>query len=818
MELRQSVNISLEEIPKGVYISGDTATIHKLADGSLIPSGSFTVVGIGVGIDIATFDFSVDGAAFVPILPAGVTFADDIVTINPPAVTFKTLSIRASAEDTAYRAVFTITVTEDGGSPITIDFSIQTLLIPVINNTPNLSTSAFNFIVKQGANMLQYLKPPYVAANTYSVQVISATGVTGFSLPSGDITGEVSVPAITGLSLDIANVELQFIIWDSKLNQHVINKTITYRKVRDGNDGPGNQSIYSPGNTYPSTPTGDNPEGWQTYPLEPTASQLYVFVSTRTRPIGGVWSAWSSPVMYLKYVTDGENGVDGNSFLVRFKRTMDKPATPSQGDLFPEGWHDRPDYTVENDAVLEPYIEGDWAKQVDGYFMSKPLLDEFGVPITPSSTICRLNFKTNKANAQVKVYLKSSSEFGYDFLYAGQLDQVFSTSNYKKRISGEATDIATYTVANIGLHYIELVYMKDASASAGTDAGYFKIDSYVGKIWRTTCAITGGVASAWSDPDIYADTTQKQVVPYPAGKYLQDVTYTRTELAAPFVEYGNYVYILDKIGSFTNVDPVLDIANSGGIWRLFEKIPYLFADMFVAQFGKIGSGVFKDYKLISQYGVNNDGTIGNRYYEPNFLPNIAIDFLNGLISIGKNWRFGMKDGYGVLEYYDNDGKFLYDLGPNGLKDMEVREASWTKVTDLIYLGTDYTTILTTSAIKTKYKRPLDQTTTTYWRYTSKMVAGVNQDPTNDGKVFVSASLTANKLDGILCMKRTPMIYRDYGTSDYTVPDDLHSSNETFYTSSVYTIYMSQLIPYSSGVRNTGFFNAYWSEKYIPINE
>ena len=31
-----------------------------------------------------------------------------------------------------------------------------------------------------------------------------------------------------------------------------------------------------------------------------------------------------------------------------------------------------------------------------------------------------------------------------------------------------------------------------------------------------------------------------------------------------------------------------------------------------------------------------------------------------------NIRFGLKNGYAVMEYYDNDGNFLYDLGPNGI--------------------------------------------------------------------------------------------------------------------------------------------------------
>lgn len=41
-----------------------------------------------------------------------------------------------------------------------------------------------------------------------------------------------------------------------------------------------------------------------------------------------------------------------------------------------------------------------------------------------------------------------------------------------------------------------------------------------------------------------------------------------------------------------------------------------------------------------------------------------------------NIMFGVNsDGYAVLSYYDNDGKFLYDLGPNGITAKSVNESS-----------------------------------------------------------------------------------------------------------------------------------------------
>ena len=41
-----------------------------------------------------------------------------------------------------------------------------------------------------------------------------------------------------------------------------------------------------------------------------------------------------------------------------------------------------------------------------------------------------------------------------------------------------------------------------------------------------------------------------------------------------------------------------------------------------------------------------------------------------------NIRFGLKNGFAVMEYYDNDGVLLYDLGPQGIVKIENRPSEW----------------------------------------------------------------------------------------------------------------------------------------------
>ena len=57
-----------------------------------------------------------------------------------------------------------------------------------------------------------------------------------------------------------------------------------------------------------------------------------------------------------------------------------------------------------------------------------------------------------------------------------------------------------------------------------------------------------------------------------------------------------------------------------------------------------------------------------------------VNIKDGLISIFNssntcNIRFGLKDGYMVMSYYNNDGQLLYDLGPKGLDFAQIQGGS-----------------------------------------------------------------------------------------------------------------------------------------------
>ena len=86
----------------------------------------------------------------------------------------------------------------------------------------------------------------------------------------------------------------------------------------DGIDGTSYQTIYTrnnsatlaPNTPYSSVNDDDIPEGWTKAPLGTTSELSAEWVSKREKH-GGVWGAYSAPALYTKYVTDGEQGIQG---------------------------------------------------------------------------------------------------------------------------------------------------------------------------------------------------------------------------------------------------------------------------------------------------------------------------------------------------------------------------------------------------------------------------------------------------------------------------------------------------------------------------
>ena len=175
-----------------------------------------------------------------------------------------------------------------------------------------------------------------------------------------------------------------------------------------------------------------------------------------------------------------------------------------------------------------------------------------------------------------------------------------------------------------------------------------------------------------------------------------------------------------------------------------------------------------------------------------------------------NIRFGIKDGYAVMEYFDNDGNFLYDLGPNGITALRVREESWTPV-KLVYLGTSFSNVLTNPTVRTKMRTSSQQTESTFQRYIAKIVGGVKDDPdNNDGKLFNTYTLSSGFINNGVYMKKTGdsnLMYITNNTGVRIYPPGIQADNEAVYD--IAPIYSVQMIQYFNGVV-IATANAYWN--------
>ena len=211
-----------------------------------------------------------------------------------------------------------------------------------------------------------------------------------------------------------------------------------------------------------------------------------------------------------------------------------------------------------------------------------------------------------------------------------------------------------------------------------------------------------------------------------------------------------------------------------------------------------GSSKFTDTEIT---GTVTAGGVGSARTEIN---DAGVQIFNALNIM--NIRFGLKNGYAVMEYYDNDGQLLYDLGPNGISEIEVREESWTEV-KLHSLSTSsfgYAEALSKPEV---YKNGASYPTT-YYRYNSKIVAGVYQDPTNDGKIFPSQDKEGATITGIFCAATNGHFH---GIAGGPYPSDYHPDNPAIQWTSSYTIWSQPLLVYNGGVEIIGKrYSAYWT--------
>lgn len=138
----------------------------------------------------------------------------------------------------------------------------------------------------------------------------------------------------------------------------------------------------------------------------------------------------------------------------------------------------------------------------------------------------------------------------------------------------------------------------------------------------------------------YLKTGRRGMLPYPAGEWTAEATYTATENVAPYVLRNGTYYVMNKVGSVKGLDPQTDYGKNGqqATWIPFEEYKAVYVELLMARLGLIGKSVFWDNYTFSQKGVDDKGQPSDQYQNfeaGTFTPNILIDWVEGTIRLLK---------------------------------------------------------------------------------------------------------------------------------------------------------------------------------------
>ena len=263
------------------------------------------------------------------------------------------------------------------------------------------------------------------------------------------------------------------------------------------------------------------PSGFSIYYSKDGSQTLYNYsygTSLNIASFGASVSFWlksggvtvdAETIPILRDGTDGDAGDDGQNgtFLKQiFVQSDSRPTTPDS-DTIPVGWSENNDF---GELVILDY-EGVFFLE-DGARRS---------PRSPEHSTThkdKLRFTTSIPNQTITLSVIVSSETSYDCAYIGYIDDEVTTSKYHDKLSGEKSVAISQVALIAGEHYIEIMYSKDGSGSAGQDMVKYKVANS-NTIWVSSAQATYDkeakkwIYGTWSQPSRYlADTPDVEYI------------------------------------------------------------------------------------------------------------------------------------------------------------------------------------------------------------------------------------------------------------------------------------------------------------------
>ena len=158
-------------------------------------------------------------------------------------------------------------------------------------------------------------------------------------------------------------------------------------------------------------------------------------------------------------------------------------------------------------------------------------------------------------------------------------------------------------------------------------------------------------------------------LPYPAGIFQSDVSYTATKDKTPIVYYkvGKTFYVMNKVATVKGLNPADDYAKNGNnaTWIPFENYKAVFTEILMAEFAKLASAVFWGDYMFSQYGRDSEGKLTEDYSqfgESGFSPRLQINFKTGDIFCESLTTKGANYNKLIPAEYDDRGIYITNWG------------------------------------------------------------------------------------------------------------------------------------------------------------
>lgn len=248
--------------------------------------------------------------------------------------------------------------------------------------------------------------------------------------------------------------------------------------------------------------------------------------------------------------------------------------------------------------------------------------------------------------------------------------------------------------------------------------------------------------------------------------------------------------------------PTSEISNEDTLWGAANQMDFVATKLLLAERAKIKNLYVEEVETVDSNG------------------NSSVHISGGIITVGKhgstpNIRFGLDEsGMAVLRYYDNAGNLLYDLGPNGLRKLEVTAERWG---EFELAGVCDTVEEITEDIAAWAYPDIPTAVATYYRYISGTLNGEPTDTAHNNKVYYAKNYNSKGLTGWLMTVEAAMVHsRKQGQTEWAVPlpADMTEANEAILvTQNATVLYYRTLYHYTNGI-NDAVQNYYFTDKMI----